>query len=123
MKTNQWDSGPARYFNKYASDDFNVFIQNIFSDSENARGAMYRVFNRYMAASDYVGKFENLRGDLTIALNKAGCNIEESDLLDKKINVSSGLDEWKDRCVYSKRSKETVLHMESRFIKRYKYGR
>ena len=74
---NRWH--PQRPIDNCGDDDFNKFLSNVL---ERRPGYLSELYAAYAHGSHFVGKFENLAGDLVRALQAAGETIDASRILE-----------------------------------------
>ncbi|PIR53286.1 hypothetical protein COU76_01930 [Candidatus Peregrinibacteria bacterium CG10_big_fil_rev_8_21_14_0_10_49_10] len=114
----------TNYFQRtLKNDSFEDFVRGVLS---NRPGWVSHLFQGLLEGGgksvDFIGKQENLVDDLITALHRAGESFDEAAIRNHPPkNVSSGLDEWKQRCVYSASLIREVERVERYAMERFEY--
>jgi hypothetical protein len=105
------------YYNDFdrqcMSEDFGEFVRNAVKMGPWVSSEMREYLGYDAKMVDFIGKQERLADDLVEALRRAGESFDEAALRSvPRVNESSALRQWKDRCVYTPELRTLVCENE-----------
>jgi len=113
-----------RRMHQLQTDSFEKFVCTALE--EHPHGWVSGIYRRLLGEEgevDFIGKQENLVDDVIAALRLAGESFDEHAVRNHPSkNVSSGLSEWKKRCVYSTTLLREVERLERYAMERFGYS-